>query len=201
MTVASKRHKTNIVMKENRLYRIVNGKVIGGVAGGIAEFFGVDPTIIRIIFILLTIMGGGGLLIYIVLWIVVPEKYNIYPPYTAYSSSGPAAAPTSSTSGVGETYEGYSTGTTPRPVVVEPVEPRSKIDGSLIAGLILILIGTFFLFDKFFPQISFSDFWPLLLVLIGLLMIAKGIPALTRKNEPADSVNDKENTTNNDLNL
>lgn len=188
-------------MKENRLYRIVNGKVIGGVAGGIAEFFGVDPTIIRIIFILLTIMGGGGLLIYIVLWIVVPEKYNIYPPYTTYSSSGPATPPTSSASGVGETYEGYATGTAPKPFIVESEPPKSKIDGSLIAGLVLILIGGFFLFDKVFPQISFSDFWPLLLVLIGLLMIAKGIPALTKKEEPVNTIDEKDNSTNNDLNL
>jgi len=188
-------------MKENRLYRIVNGKVIGGVAGGIAEFFNVDPTIIRIIFILLTLMGGGGVLIYLVLWIVVPEKYRLYPPYTSYSSatSTPSSDPTT---GVGETYEGYTTGTSPKPIITDPVPPtRTKLDGSLIAGLVLILIGGFFLMDKIFPHIDFGDFWPLLLVLIGLIMIARGLPVLTKKDEPETPANDKDNSINNDLNL
>lgn len=189
-------------MKENRLYRIVNGKVIGGVAGGIAEFFNVDPTIIRIIFILLTLMGGGGVLIYLVLWIVVPEKYRLYPPYTSYSSATTTTPSSDPTTGVGETYEGYTSGTSPKPFITDPVPPtRTKLDGSLIAGLVLILIGGFFLMDKIFPHIDFGDFWPLLLVLIGLIMIARGLPVLTKKDEPETPVNDKDNSINNDLNL
>ena len=74
-------------MEKNRLYRIVNGRVIGGVAGGIAEYFNIDPTIIRIPFILLTIFGGGGVLIYIVMWIVVPEKYTLYPQFGSYTKT------------------------------------------------------------------------------------------------------------------
>lgn len=194
-------------MKENRLYRIVNGKVIGGVAGGLAEYFGIDPTIIRIIFILLTVMGGGGLLVYVILWIVVPEKYDLYPPFNAYASGTSTTTPgnpsASSATGVGETYEGYAQGKTPS----QPAYPanelnKSKVDGSLIAGLVLILIGGFFLFERFVPDLDFGDFWPLLLVLVGALMIMKGVPALRKKEEPADQINDNDNnTTNNDINL
>ncbi len=185
-------------MKENRLYRIVNGRVIGGVAGGLAEFFGIDPTIIRIIFILLTIMGGGGLLIYIVLWIVVPQRFNTIPPYsTGYTKTPPYSG---TTSGVGETYEGFESG---KPFIpkADPPSHSNKLDGGLIAGLVLILIGSFFLFEKFFPQIGWSDFWPLLLVLIGLLMIARGFPVTKKTEEPVNPENDNANTTNNDLNL
>lgn len=184
-------------MKENRLYRIVNGRVIGGVAGGLAEFFSIDPTIIRIIFILLTIMGGGGLLIYIVLWIVVPQRFNTIPPFsTGYTKTPPY---TGDASGIGETYEGFETG---KPFIpkAEPVTSTTKLDGGLIAGLVLILIGSFFLFEKFFPQIGWSDFWPLLLVLIGLLMIAKGFPVSRKTEERVNPDNDTTNT-NNDLNL
>lgn len=194
-------------MKENRLYRVVNGKVIGGVAGGLAEYFGMDPTIIRIIFILLTLMGGGGVLIYLILWIVVPEKYNVYPPYTA-----PYTRPdsfTSSGSGIGETYEGYMEGTIPPPVV-DTKGSGKKFDGSLIAGLVMILIGSFFLFERFIPNIDFEDFWPLLLVLIGVIMIFRGFPVMKKAEDP-DSITDKnsniketvdnDNQTNNDINL
>ncbi|HLN52450.1 MAG TPA: PspC domain-containing protein [Lentimicrobium sp.] len=194
-------------MKENRLYRVMNGKVIGGVAGGLAEFFGMDPTIIRIIFILLTVMGGGGLLIYIVLWIVVPERYNVYNPYS--TSSPRPAAPTGTDTGVGETYEGYSAGVPPVVKTGEagfPVEKGRKLDGGLIAGLVLILIGGFFLFERFFPRLSFGDFWPLLLVLIGAIMIIRGFPLVKKSDETEIRMDettrtDKENTTNNDLNL
>lgn len=185
----------------------MNGKVIGGVAGGLAEFFGIDPTIIRIIFILLTIMGGGGLLIYIILWIVVPEKYNVYNPYsTNYTKpAGPAGTDT----GVGETYAGYSAGIPPviRPEVVNtPVERGKKLDGSLIAGLVLILIGGFFLFERIIPSLSFRHFWPLLLVLIGAIMIIRGFPLVAKNEEPVIKQDDtthieNENSTNNDLNL
>lgn len=190
-------------MKENRLYRIVNGKVIGGVAGGLAEYFGIDPTIMRIIFILLTLIGGGGILIYLILWIVVPEKYTLYPPFGNYSGTGSSTA-YGNTTGVGETYEGYAPGVPGNPVTptyVNPESPKSKIDGSLIAGLVLILIGSFFLFERFVPRLDFGDFWPLLLVLIGGLMIVRGIPSMRKKEEPADELNTKDNSTNNDLNL
>lgn len=179
-------------MKENRLYRVVNGKVIGGVAGGLAEYFGIDPTIIRIIFILLTIMGGGGVLIYLILWIVVPEKYVIQTPYNTYT---PPANQSSGTSGVGETYEGF--GSAPRPIEPEAVKGTSRMEGSLIAGLVMILIGGFFLFERFIPTIRFSDFWPLLLILIGLLMIFRGYPEIWKKKPVND--NDSNTFTNPDI--
>jgi phage shock protein C len=48
-------------------------KQAAGVCGGIAEYFGIDPTLVRALFVLATLMGGPGLLIYIVLWIVIPK--------------------------------------------------------------------------------------------------------------------------------
>lgn len=184
-------------MKENRLYRVVNGRVIGGVAGGLAEFFGIDPTIIRIIFILLTIMGGGGILIYIILWIVVPERYITQSPFNTYTP--PINPESSSASGVGETYKGYDPITsTGQPDITKK---NNRMEGSLIAGLVLILIGGFFLFERYMPNIDFGDFWPLLLILIGLIMIFKGFPGLGSKKDEQQIRNEKENLTNNDLNL
>lgn len=58
-----------------RLYRSRKDRKIAGVCGGIAEYFGVDPTIIRVIAVLLLLPGGApGLLPYIILWIIVPEN-------------------------------------------------------------------------------------------------------------------------------
>jgi phage shock protein C len=57
-----------------RLYRDKSNEMIGGVCSGIAEYLDVDVTIIRLLFVLFTFMGGGGLWIYLVLWFIMPEK-------------------------------------------------------------------------------------------------------------------------------
>ena len=59
-----------------RLYRSETNRVIAGVCGGLGEYFNIDPIIIRIIFILITIFGGSGILIYIILWLVIPSESN-----------------------------------------------------------------------------------------------------------------------------
>lgn len=58
-----------------KLYRSKTDRKIAGVCGGLAEYFGVDPTIIRVIAVLLLLPGGfPGFLAYIILWIVIPEQ-------------------------------------------------------------------------------------------------------------------------------
>jgi len=60
-------------MKKGKLYRSEKNRVIGGVAAGMAEYFGVDPIIIRLIFLAL-LFAGFGLLLYIIAWIFIPSK-------------------------------------------------------------------------------------------------------------------------------
>lgn len=63
--------------KVKKLFRNPDDKVIGGVSGGIAAYFGTDPTVIRLLFVLSIFLGGTGLLIYLVLWIITPEAKTI----------------------------------------------------------------------------------------------------------------------------
>jgi phage shock protein C len=64
-------------MSDKQLMRSED-RMVAGVAGGLAEYFDIDPTIIRILFVLLALFGGGflGILIYIVLWIIMPDPLN-----------------------------------------------------------------------------------------------------------------------------
>lgn len=55
-----------------RLTRSRTERWIGGVCGGIGNYFNLDPTVIRVIFILLALIVGGGLLIYLILWLIIP---------------------------------------------------------------------------------------------------------------------------------
>lgn len=55
-----------------RLYRSRRERMLAGVCGGLGEYFGMDPTWIRLIFILFFLLGGSTLLLYIIMWIIVP---------------------------------------------------------------------------------------------------------------------------------
>jgi phage shock protein C len=57
-----------------RLYRSRKERMIGGVCGGLGAYFGIDPTLIRLLFIIGLLMGGPGVLAYLILLIVVPEE-------------------------------------------------------------------------------------------------------------------------------
>jgi phage shock protein C len=61
-------------MSQKRLYRSETDRQIAGVCGGLADYFNVDVTLVRIIFVLLLLSAGPGLLIYIALWIAVPNE-------------------------------------------------------------------------------------------------------------------------------
>lgn len=61
-------------MENKRLYRSRTDRMIGGVCGGLADFFNIDPTIVRLIFVLLLLTGSAGFWIYIIMLIVVPEE-------------------------------------------------------------------------------------------------------------------------------
>jgi phage shock protein PspC (stress-responsive transcriptional regulator) len=69
----AKTYDHSTASKSKRLYRDPDNRVLGGVCGGIGQYFKIDPLIIRIVFLVIFFGFGIGLLIYIILWIVVPE--------------------------------------------------------------------------------------------------------------------------------
>ncbi|NJN41913.1 MAG: PspC domain-containing protein [Flammeovirgaceae bacterium] len=60
-----------------KMYRDQENKVVGGVASGVAAFFGADITLIRVLFVILTFVGGLGFITYLILWIALPEAKTI----------------------------------------------------------------------------------------------------------------------------
>jgi len=59
---------------EQRLYRSTSEKIVGGVCGGLGEYFGVDPVLARLVFVVLAFGKGIGLVTYIVAWIIIPSR-------------------------------------------------------------------------------------------------------------------------------
>ena len=77
--------RVGAVIARKRLVRPREGRKIAGVCLGIAEYFDLDPTLIRLIWLVLIFGAGSGLLAYIVGWIVMPEEPNLLP---AQASAG-----------------------------------------------------------------------------------------------------------------
>jgi phage shock protein PspC (stress-responsive transcriptional regulator) len=155
------------IMEPKRLYRSITDRKLAGVAGGIGEYFVLDPLLIRLVFVILTLAGGGGVLIYIVLWIVTPER----PAYVSQSQAPPSSSePTEGYQDNASTETNYTKTepdfTSPSSQAAAP-QARERNKGSLIGGLVLITIGALFLADELIPRIDFGDLWPLILVAIG----------------------------------
>jgi phage shock protein C len=66
-------------MQTKRLFRSRTDVMLGGVCGGLAKYLNVDPTIVRLVFVLLLFIGGSGFWIYLVLWLITPVEPRIDP--------------------------------------------------------------------------------------------------------------------------
>jgi phage shock protein PspC (stress-responsive transcriptional regulator) len=59
-------------MMKKRLYRSRTEKMIGGVCGGLAQYVGIDPTIVRALWVAISLFAGFGIILYLILWVIVP---------------------------------------------------------------------------------------------------------------------------------
>jgi phage shock protein C len=155
---------------EKHLYRSRDGRMIAGVCGGLAEYFGLDPTVIRIAAVLLACLDGVGVIAYVVLWMVVPEEGGtpVYQTWTTGPATEPKAAGPADTAVPDAPVAPVPASTAPIPAA--PAGPRRA---GLTAGLVLIAIGVLFMVSRFVPGIDILRLWPLLLIVIGVSMILR----------------------------
>lgn len=182
-----------------KLYRNEYQKVLGGVCSGLAEYFDMDVTIVRLLFAFTFFVMGVGLGTYIILWIVLPRKgymynnfnnptvdYTVPPQQPAGGFTTPP--PTGNTFGsnpfgdnpfAGGAPAGGSFGNNPTTVI----PPKQKSNAGIIFGLVLIVIGAAILIDEYdlIPNFDFETYWPVILVIIGGALIVSG-----QKKQPWD---------------
>ncbi len=143
-------------MEPKRLYRSRTDRMVSGVCGGLAQYFNIDVTLVRLAFLLLLVFGGGGFLIYIVLAIVVPEEGT-----TAGSPQEVMQANAQDFANRAKEWgEGFGSGST----------TAGNRQGALLVGGVLIAVGILFLVQNIL-RINISQFWPLLLIVIGLALL------------------------------
>jgi phage shock protein PspC (stress-responsive transcriptional regulator) len=166
-----------------KLFRSARDKMIGGVAAGLGDYFDIDPTIVRLVFVLSIFVGGAGFIAYIIMWIVVPQ--GPYPPYNMNSNIPPqnrepgAEADSNSATGSGSGPESGATPkseTPPKPnwdYYQPPKEHSGKKGG--IFGILLIVFGIFLLSMTMIPHIHFHDIFPVALIVLGIGLLINAI--------------------------
>ncbi|WP_322511523.1 PspC domain-containing protein [Chloroflexus sp.] len=172
---------------QTRLTRSSTDKMIGGVCGGLAQYFAVDPVIVRLIFVLVFFINGISLPIYLALWIVMPKDNPTRP----FTPSATGAAPVNQEvfanqgqSG-GQARVGYAPDPSFRfdpltgqpiggPAVGETVQlappPPRRRNWSLL-GLILIGIGAIILLEQL--GVNLSLLFPVLMIVAGLALLRR----------------------------
>jgi len=175
---------------EKRLYRSRTDRMIGGVCGGLGTYFGVDPSLIRLAFVLLFVFGGSGFLLYLILWIVLPEEGRTYTSpeqtmranaqdmanrarqmgeevRTAFGgspSAGGSSGAEGSSASVAETSSALLSEPKPAPAVAG--------NGARVFAIIIIAMGVLFLLNNLFPGFwSFGQWWPAILILLGVALL------------------------------
>ncbi|RYF52841.1 MAG: PspC domain-containing protein [Cytophagaceae bacterium] len=162
---------------KKRLERIADQAQIGGVCAGLADYFGIDRTLVRVLFVIgIFLPHFPAIIIYVILWIALPER----------RSAGSVLQSTV-----------YA-----NPIFMNPYNPNKPAspDRSLLGGGILILLGVMFLIDRYF-DIDFGDLWPFILIAIGLWLIFRDrirTPFDPNQNDPYKSDPYKNDPTQND---
>ena len=141
-----------------KLNRSVKDKVISGVAGGLAEYFEIDPVIVRVLFVISLFFHGAGFIAYIVLWIAVPEAPYVFETASNVGTSGTTNSETDIKAD------------NPAAAYFKSLDEK-KVKRNRNIGIVLIVLGCIFLADNFIPRIHFGDFWPIVLVALGVSLL------------------------------
>lgn len=159
--------------------------MLGGVCAGIAEYFDLDPTVVRLLTVLLVVVGNAAaVIVYIVMWIAVPEE-PLGVPHAGERERGPVMAEESnrSTSGV----PGPDSPPPPPPHTATPppghqpsrvtpetgVGPEGRGRSGAWLGAVLIFIGVALLVQMFVPEVRLWEYWPVIIIVAGILMIVR----------------------------
>ena len=153
---------------EKRLYRSRTDRMIWGVCGGLAEYFNMDPTIVRIIFVLLIFANGLGILAYIIMAIVVPlAGSKVTEPKETIKENVEEIKETATE--LGHEIHSTFTGEETKPEEESKIHQRRRN----FLGIILIVLGVLFLMGSLnlFSWFHWGYLWPLILVAVGLIII------------------------------
>jgi phage shock protein C len=161
-------------MNPRRLYRCRHDRQLAGVASGMAEYLDLDPTVVRILWILSALLGGFTILLYIILAFVIPLE-----PMGAATGPLPAAPPAADGDETDATAYATSTWTTPAATPAGPAhEHRQRGEGriGLAVGILLVVFGGIALVGSALPGwIAGVALGPAFLVALGIALVVVAV--------------------------
>jgi phage shock protein C len=157
-----------------RLYRSQKNRVIGGVAGGLAEYFRVDVVLVRLLWVLAIFLGGSGIPVYIIAWIIVPDEQSVFAG-PGGQIKGQRTDTGSAEENSGDVGSEAQSGAEWKDADVSEWhagEDDAGVRRRRTAGLLLVGLGIIFLaYQLFGPLFRFT--WPLLLVVLGIYLLVR----------------------------
>ena len=150
-------------MTNQKLYRSSSDRMIAGVCGGLGKYFSVDPVIVRLVFLLLLFLGGSGFLLYLILWIIVPDEQRL--------GASPQEVMHANTQEMAQSAQelGKNVGQAVGPSSGDVAQSAAR-NGPLIFAVILIFLGIWFLLQNLL-HIDLGQLWPVVLIVIGLALL------------------------------
>lgn len=160
------------------LHKSSTNKVFVGVCGGLAEYFEVDATLIRLAWALAFFAGGSGLVLYILAAIIMPEDPHQGIPYKGKKNNSPSPCD-EGTSVESDEVESENNEVKDRVNQEGNREfttgiPAREEKRQQILGLVLVSVGGYFLLQRFFPFFNMHNWWPVILIVIGVFILLKG---------------------------
>jgi len=137
---------------QKRLLRSQTNRMLGGVCAGLASYLGVDPLLIRFAFGALGFINGFGVILYCVLWIIIPDQAG-----SELASEDAVRANLSDM----------------RNQLQTTVQSIGATRGSMLVGLFLIAAGLWFLAKIVFPHLNVALFWPLIFIGAGVFLLLR----------------------------
>jgi phage shock protein PspC (stress-responsive transcriptional regulator) len=159
---------------DRRLRRSRRERVLFGVCGGLGEYFEIDPVLIRVAFVLISLAGGAGILAYLILAVVLPEEGALAEPGQAGLRRNVESLRTNAGEIAGDLRAGFQ-GNSGVSVDEAGERPASAGRSPQLIGLLLIGLGLLFLANTFgwFGWWSWRQFWPVVLIVLGLAIFLR----------------------------
>ena len=130
-------------MQQARLMRSETDRMIAGVCGGLAGYLNIDPVLVRLAFVVLALASGVGVVIYGLLWILMPTPSRARPEIRLMDEG----------------------------VTANPADLKARFSPAATVGIVMILFGAFFLLNQ--AGLVNGVFWPLVLVGAGLFFLIR----------------------------
>ena len=149
-------------MQPKKLFRSKNNSVLAGVCGGLGEYFDVDPVLVRALFVLITLAGGSGIVLYLILWIIIPSAENIEADFEKNIKSNVEDIKSKAKTVANE-------------FKISHKMSKRRDDSRFLWAIFIIFLGVVFLLNNFgfYGYFDFGKIWPVFVILFGIIVLFK----------------------------